>query len=132
MLFRSRRGRGEPLQYVTGEMPFRHIILRCERGVLIPRPETEILVDAALLGVDAAKAAGHSAQVLEIGCGTGCICCSIASERPGVHVTTTDVSQLAVSLAMRNRDALGLARAIDVVECDLASGVDEEIGRAHV
>lgn len=120
-----RRGRGEPLQYVTGEMPFRHIILRCERGVLIPRPETEILVDAALLGVDAAKAAGHSAQVLEIGCGTGCICCSIASERPGVHVTTTDVSQLAVSLAMRNRDALGLARAIDVVECDLASGVDE-------
>ncbi|WP_326832129.1 N5-glutamine methyltransferase family protein [Olsenella porci] len=49
-----RRGRGEPLQYVTGEMPFRHIVLRCEEGVLIPRPETEILVDAALEGVDAA------------------------------------------------------------------------------
>ena len=48
-----RRGRGEPLQYVTGEMPFRHIILRCERGVLIPRPETEILVDAALHPVSA-------------------------------------------------------------------------------
>ena len=49
-----RRGRGEPLQYVTGEMPFRHIVLHCERGVLIPRPETEVLVDAALEGVDAA------------------------------------------------------------------------------
>ena len=43
-----RRAAGEPLQYVTGEMPFRHIVLRCERGVLIPRPETEVLVDAAL------------------------------------------------------------------------------------
>ena len=52
----ARRGRGEPLQYVTGEMPFRHIILRCEEGVLIPRPETEVLVDAALEGVDAAVA----------------------------------------------------------------------------
>ena len=54
----ARRGRGEPLQYVTGEMPFRHIIMRCERGVLIPRPETEVLVDAALEGIDAARAAG--------------------------------------------------------------------------
>ena len=54
----ARRGRGEPLQYVTGEMPFRHIILRCEQGVLIPRPETEVLVDAALEGVDALLAAG--------------------------------------------------------------------------
>lgn len=54
----ARRGRGEPLQYVTGEMPFRHIIMRCEEGVLIPRPETEVLVDAALEGVDAGIAAG--------------------------------------------------------------------------
>ena len=54
----ARRGRGEPLQYVTGEMPFRHIVMRCEQGVLIPRPETEILVDAALEGVDAALASG--------------------------------------------------------------------------
>ena len=54
----ARRGRGEPLQYVTGEMPFRHIVMRCEEGVLIPRPETEVLVDAALEGVDAGIAAG--------------------------------------------------------------------------
>lgn len=55
----ERRGKGEPLQYVTGEMPFRHIVVRCEEGVLIPRPETELLVDAALEGVDAAIAAGQ-------------------------------------------------------------------------
>ncbi len=119
-----RRGRGEPLQYVTGEMPFRHIVLHCEKGVLIPRPETEVLVDAALEGVDAATTAGHGAQVLEVGTGTGCIACSIATERPGTHVVATDLSPKAVALAVRNRDALGVAGLVDVVECDLAAGVD--------
>ena len=52
----QRRRAGEPLQYVTGEMSFRHIVIHCERGVLIPRPETEVLVDAALEGVAAARA----------------------------------------------------------------------------
>ena len=48
----KRRGAGEPLQYVTGEMPFRHIVLKCGPGVLIPRPETEILVDCVLEYID--------------------------------------------------------------------------------
>lgn len=183
-----RRGRGEPLQYVTGEMPFRHIILRCEKGVLIPRPETEILVDAALEGVDEAMARGDvfddiepkleardqkaqearaaaeekiqestkdagelgdnaplhaedaellplqqhvkvpaGPRVLEIGCGTGCIALSIASERPGAHVVTTDISKQALALAARNRDALNLNDNVDIVEGDLASGVDESL-----
>ncbi len=120
-----RRGKGEPLQYLTGEMPFRHIILKCEEGVLIPRPETEVLVDAALEGVDAATAAGHAPRVLEVGCGTGCIACSVASERLGACVTATDISPKAASLARRNRTALGLDNRVDVVECDLAEGVDE-------
>lgn len=119
-----RRGTGAPLQYITGEMPFRHIVLRCEEGVLIPRPETEVLVDAALEGVDAARACGREGRVLEVGTGTGCIACSIASERRGTHVVATDVSERAASLAERNRDALGLDGAVDVVRCDLASGVD--------
>ena len=144
----ERRATGEPLQYVTGEMPFRHIVLRCERGVLIPRPETEVLVDAALEGVDEAlaRAAEKSAEaekgadaekddepvpplarVLEVGTGTGCIALSIASERPGVHVTATDLSPRAIELATRNREALGLEGAVDIVECDLASGVDPEL-----
>lgn len=176
----ARRATGEPLQYVTGEMPFRHIVLRCEEGVLIPRPETELLVEAALEGVDRAQArhaaeeadgdggegpvpgkasapeAGGAtetangdevgepedatpedaaepeppaptAQVLEVGTGTGCIACSIASERPGAHVVATDISPQAVALARRNRDALGLEDGIDLVECDLASGVDEAL-----
>ena len=127
----ERRAAGEPLQYVTGEMPFRHIVLRCERGVLIPRPETEILVDAALEGVDGAaeKDGGVAApvRVLEVGTGTGCIALSVASERPGTLVTATDLSPRAVELASRNREALGLEEAVDIVECDLASGVDPEL-----
>ena len=121
----ERRAAGEPLQYVTGEMPFRHIVLRCERGVLIPRPETEILVEAALEGVDAAGE--KDVRVLEVGTGTGCVALSIASERPGTHVVATDLSERAVLLARRNREALGLDEVVDVVECDLASGVDPEL-----
>ena len=132
----ERRAAGEPLQYVTGEMPFRHIVLTCAPGVLIPRPETEVLVDECLAALDtvASSVAGMGEgkeppqlQVLEVGCGTGCIALSIASERPGTHVTTTDISPAAVELATRNRDALGLADTVDIVECDLASKVAESI-----
>ena len=127
----ERRAAGEPLQYVTGEMPFRHIVLRCERGVLIPRPETEVLVDAALEGVDAAAEKNDGAagpvRVLEVGTGTGCIALSVAFERPGALVTATDLSPRAVELAGRNREALGLEEAVDIVECDLAAGVDPEL-----
>ena len=127
----ERRAAGEPLQYVTGEMPFRHIVLKCERGVLIPRPETEVLVDAALEGVDAAAEKSDEGagpvRVLEVGTGTGCIALSIASERPGALVTATDLSPRAVELAARNREALGLEEAVDVIECDLATGVSPDL-----
>ena len=120
-----RRAAGEPLQYVTGEMPFRHIVLRCEQGVLIPRPETEILVDAALEGVDASD--DDMPRVLEVGVGTGCISCSIAGERKDAIVIGTDVSSQAAALARRNVEALGLGGRMDVVECDLVSGVPAEL-----
>ena len=124
----ERRAAGEPLQYVTGEMPFRHIVLKCERGILIPRPETEVLVDAALEGVDAAIQGGNEdVRVLEVGTGTGCIALSIASERPGVHVTATDLSERAIELSRRNREALGLEDSVGIVWCDLAAGVDPEL-----
>lgn len=121
----ERRAAGEPLQYVTGEMPFRHIVLRCERGVLIPRPETEVLVDVALEALD--EMGAEEPLVLEPCTGTGCIALSVASERPGAHVVSTDLSPVAVALATRNRDALSLGDAVDVLECDLAEGVPAEL-----
>lgn len=123
----ERRGKGEPLQYVTGEMPFRHIVLRCEEGVLIPRPETEILVDAALEGLDALGGKEAWPRVLDLCTGTGCIACSVAGEREGARVVATDLSPAAVSLARRNVEALGLGAFVDVVECDLASAVPPEL-----
>ena len=119
----ARRGRGEPLQYVTGEMPFRHIVMRCEKGVLIPRPETEILVDACLERL----AQVDAPRVLEVGTGTGCIALSLATEHPGTRVIATDISPRAVALASRNRDALDLGGAVEIVGCDLASGVPDAL-----
>ncbi len=124
--FVARRAKGEPLQYITGKTSFRFIEVACREGVLIPRPETELLVDAALEGVDAA-AAMSPVRVLEVGCGTGCVSCAIASERPGTLVTATDISPVAAALARENCEALGLADAVDVVECDLVSGVPTEL-----
>lgn len=119
----ERRGRGEPLQYVTGEMPFRHIVLKCAPGVLIPRPETEILVDQVLAYIDGLSAQRQDAEVLEVGTGTGCIALSIAGERPQVRVHATDISPDAFALAQRNRDALGLEDRVELHLTDLAEGV---------
>ena len=128
----KRRANGEPLQYVTGEMPFRHLILRCEPGVLIPRPETEILVDVALEGIDEASESNdeNPVRVLEVGVGTGCISLSIAAERQNTQVVATDISPKAIALATRNRDVLELQDRVLLVECDLVEGVPEEFAHS--
>ena len=121
----ERRVAGEPLQYVTGDTAFRHIIVRCEPEVLIPRPETELLVDFVLDSLPrAADGTPMPALVLEVGTGTGCIACSLARERAKTHVVATDVSPAAIALATRNRDALHLAPYVDIVPSDLAAGID--------
>ncbi len=122
----ERRATGEPLQYITGEMPFRHIVLQCEPEVLIPRPETEILVDKALEIIDERHVAGQGIDVIEVGVGTGCISCSIAYERPFTKVLGTDISTNAVNLAKRNIRSLELDDRIDIIECDLLSGVPSD------
>lgn len=114
----KRRGAGEPLQYIAGEAAFRHIVVKTSRGVLIPRPETEVLVDVVLEGLADVEAS----RVLEVGCGTGCIACSLAKES-GAHVVATDVSPEAVACARRNVAALGLDELVEVVECDCVAGI---------
>ena len=115
-----RRGAGEPLQYVTGEVGFRHIILRTAKGVLIPRPETEMLVQTVLDWMDGA---GSEMQVLEVGCGTGCIALSLAKEA-GAHVTATDISPDAIACATRNVEALEMEERVEIVETDCVAGVE--------
>lgn len=119
-----RRGEGEPLQYVTGEAAFRHIILRTAKGVLIPRPETELLVQLVIDSLSALSAGEEPAELraLEVGCGTGCVALSLAKEA-GVHVTATDISPQAIACAARNTQALQLEELVDIVETDCTEGV---------
>jgi release factor glutamine methyltransferase len=178
-----RRAKGEPLQYLTGTAPFRFITVEVRPGVLIPRPETEVLVSELLdmlpkrqrrialdshtddemeellaacaeklqAASDAAEPAANRAaetaegegandgapasepeaqesllQVLEIGTGSGCIACSIATERPDIQVTATDISPIAVDLARSNAQRLGVADRVSVIECDLGDGIVPE------
>lgn len=191
----ARRGRGEPLQYIAGSAPFRYLTLRVAPGVLIPRPETEVLVSEALallpapaprsvawsaeaarqeaeavaelrarlaeaapgpseggrqgdaLGVGAegpaadeaceppeadagAGAEGPALLVADVCTGSGCIACSVASERPDARVIATDVAPEAVALARANAEALSLAETVRVLQGSLGDPVPERyLGR---
>ncbi len=115
----KRRGAGEPLQYISGEAAFRHIVVKTSRGVLIPRPETEVLVDVVLERLTDVE----TPRVLEVGCGTGCIACSLAKEA-GARVLATDISPEAVDCARRNVEMLGLEELVEVVERDCVDGIE--------
>ncbi|MEG2459326.1 MAG: peptide chain release factor N(5)-glutamine methyltransferase [Raoultibacter sp.] len=123
----TRRGTGEPLQYITGEVGFRYITLKVEPGVLIPRPETEVLVGLGLAALGACDQATDAYLVADLCTGTGCVACSIAHENPVAHVIATDISPDAVQLARKNSEALGLDARIEVIECDLGAGIDAQL-----
>jgi release factor glutamine methyltransferase len=113
----ERRGRREPLAYVFGEWGFRRLMLRTDARALVPRPETETLVERAL----AAIAGLDAPAVIDVGTGTGAIALAIADEHAGAVITATDVSQDALALAGENSERLGLEVAF--VETDLLAGV---------
>lgn len=186
--YTKRRAQGEPLQYIVGKTAFRHIDVRVRQGVLIPRPETEVLVSEALALLPAPgkpqdildaelirrfeqlkrqadsdaeeqvatnRAASDDANnngdgrtsqshespvdtkpdspshetllVADICTGSGCIACSIAHEHEHTHVIATDLSDEAVSLARENVEALGLSERVEVIACDLATGIDDSL-----
>jgi release factor glutamine methyltransferase len=114
----ERRGRREPLAYVLGEWGFRRLTLRTDARALVPRPETEVVVERAL-----ARIAGVEApRVVDVGTGSGAIALAIADERPDARVVATDVSPDALALARENAARLGLA--VELVETALLDGVD--------
>jgi release factor glutamine methyltransferase len=92
----ARRVRGEPLQYIRGRTEFFGREFFVDERVLIPRPETELLVEAAI------SRAPNGARVLDIGSGSGCIAISLERERPDLDVTSIDVSISALAVASRN------------------------------
>ena len=113
----ERRGRREPLAYILGEWGFRRLTLRTDARALVPRPETEIVVERAL----AAIAEIDAPRVVDVGTGSGAIALAIADEHPGAVVTATDVSPDALELAGENAGGLGLG--IELVETNLLDGL---------
>lgn len=98
----ARRVAGEPIAYLLGERDFYGRTFRCSPAALIPRPETELLVDQALLRLPA-----HAPlRVLDVGTGTGCIAITLALERPDAMVTAIDISPDALALASDNAEHL--------------------------
>jgi release factor glutamine methyltransferase len=96
-----RRYAGEPIQYIRGRAEFYGRDFFVDDRVLIPRPETELLVEATL------DRAPRGARVVDVGTGSGCIALTLALERPDLRVTGVDKSIAALAVAKRNRDALG-------------------------
>lgn len=115
----ARRARGEPLAYVIGTAPFRGIEVEVGTGVLIPRPETEGLVDLAL----GAIAGRRAPRVLEIGTGSAAVALALARERPDAEIVATENAPAALGWARRNVERLG--GRVRVVEADLFPPGDE-------
>ncbi|HEV2712374.1 MAG TPA: peptide chain release factor N(5)-glutamine methyltransferase [Gaiellaceae bacterium] len=116
----DRRRAREPLAYVLGEWGFRRLTLAVDPRVLIPRPETEVLVERCLellAGVD-------EPRVLDIGVGSGAIALSIADERPDARVVATESSPPALEVAAANKARLGVDGRVELRLGDLLAGVD--------
>ena len=114
-----RREKREPLAYILGEWGFRRLTLKTDRRALIPRPETEVVVERALEHIRGLE----EPKVLDVGTGTGAIALAIADEVPTARVTAVDVSPDALALARENLDLTGVNGRVRLVEHDLTSGL---------
>ena len=115
-----RRAAGEPLQYLTGQQEFFKLDFEVTPEVLIPRPESEALVEAALelLPKD------QPSRIADIGTGSGCLAISILHDLPNARGIATDISAAALKVARRNAVLHSVAERLDLVESDLLSGVE--------
>ena len=104
----------EPVAYITGRRAFRHLELRVDRRVLIPRPETELLVEVGLR-------LPPGSRVLDVGTGSGAVALALKHERPDLEVAGSEVSPEALAVARANGERLGLE--VEWLEAELLSGL---------
>jgi release factor glutamine methyltransferase len=119
-----RRLRREPVAYILGRKGFRHIELAVDRRALIPRPETELLVEVALERAPA--------TLLDVGTGSGAVALAIAAELPDCAVTATDLSAGALELARENAARLGLAQRVRLIRGSIPEGEDFDLTVANL
>jgi release factor glutamine methyltransferase len=115
----GRRRAREPLQHVLGEWGFRRLTLATDGRALVPRPETEVVVERALARIRDLASPG----VLDVGTGSGAIALALLDEHEGARVTAVDVSARALALARENAERTGLADRLELSEGDLLGGV---------
>lgn len=115
----NRRLAGEPIQYITGVAEFYALSFHVNRDVLIPRPETEHLVDQAL----AMAANFPRPHIVDVGTGSGAIAVALAHHLPNAHVFATDISAPALSVACQNTESNGVASRVRFFEGDLLAPV---------
>src|SRR6266478_4487652 len=131
----ARRAAGEPTQHLTGKQEFWGLEFEVTPDVLIPRPETEHLIEVALdrLALRELRAgrpqktAGEGLQIADIGTGSGCIAIALAKELPAENFVATDISPAALAVAKRNAARHSVADRIDFIECNLLEALDSPL-----
>ena len=118
-----RRGEGEPLQHLLGTVEFCGHVFLCDKRALIPRPETEELVEILKSEIRSASG-GPKFEVLDIGTGSGVIALTLAKEFPEAKISGTDISEEALGLARENAERLGLSDRVHFVKSNLLQNVD--------
>jgi release factor glutamine methyltransferase len=115
----ARRAAGEPVQYLTSKQEFWGLEFEVTPAVLIPRPETEHVVEVALERLSARGASGQPVRIADVGTGSGCIAVALARELPHAEIVATDISAAALEVARRNATRHGVSARIHFVEADL-------------
>jgi len=116
------RLKGKPIQYITGKQEFWGLPFLVTPDVLIPRPETEHLVEAAIQRLQAHPAP----RIVDVGTGSGAIAVALAHALPQAHITATDISEAALAVAQKNATQNGVAERIRWMQCDLLADVMQE------
>jgi len=115
----ARAEQGEPIQYIIGHVDFRGLEIHCDPRALIPRPETELLVDTIL------ESDLKPLKIADVCTGTGCIGLALARELLDAQVTAIDISPEALALAKENSERLGLSEKFQTLENNLLEGIEE-------
>jgi len=125
----ERRSQGVPTQYLTGRQEFWGLEFEVGPGVLIPRPETEHVIEVALERLGMRRA--EPLRIADVGTGSGCIAISLARELPRAEIIATDISTAALDYAQRNAARHGVSNRIQFLGADLLEAAMEAPGRAE-